>query len=80
MAEEEKGLFWLMLPGHGPLLKEVRAGTQGHCLQTGTLEECCWLAHSLVHFLSRFLARLSLVFVLFNVRGDFCAHVHPSEA
>ena len=36
--EEEQGLSQLILSGHSPLLREVRAGTQ-----TETMEEYCLL-------------------------------------
>lgn len=31
---ERKGFLWLILPGHGPSLKEVRAGTQDRSLRS----------------------------------------------
>jgi hypothetical protein len=47
---EEKGYFSFQYPGHTPLLKEVRAETQGRNLEAETgveaMEECCLLACS----------------------------------
>ena len=35
-ARGEKGLFGLHIPGHSPLLREVRVGTEGRNLKAGT--------------------------------------------
>ena len=50
-----RGLIWLSLPGHSPLLGEVRPELRQE-LEAETKEECSLMAHPQVHAQLGFLA------------------------